>query len=191
MVGRAAVNKPSLAAGLLLVAVAAGAAFISHTQRQLEDRRAAGVAPAAKPQPPARLSFQPDCILEEVARKKGRTLDPKKPLPRIRLESETPLKDFQDAVEQQWGSRPDVFSNAYSLKTGEIFLIDEAAYYRRLKRFIDDSLAHEYAHYLQVVYDGSDLMNDPWGSYEAEAIDLQTWFRTEVFPVGPSLDCRP
>ena len=192
MSGRALRGRLTRAAlGLSLLAVAAGAAFLSHRRQQEADRALAGVSAARPGDRPARLRYKPECVLQAVAERKGRALDPAKPLPRIRFESQTPLKDFQDAVETQWGSRPEVFTNAYSLKTGEIFLIDEAAYYRRLKRHIDDSLAHEYAHYLQVVYDGADLMNDPWGSYEADAIDLQTWFRTDFYPVGPTPACRP
>lgn len=140
--------------------------------------------------PPARPRFKTSCVLALVAKRRARwALDPDKPAPSVLYESETDLPRFQDAVEKQWGGRPERFSNAYSFKTGEVFLIDEAGYYARLKRTPDDSLAHELAHHMQFAYDGADFAKDLTGSYEEEAIDIQTWFRDEVAPTGPSPDC--
>jgi hypothetical protein len=50
------------------------------------------------------------------------------------------------------------------------------AYDSQHHRFIDDSLAHELTHYVQVKYQGwvLDGMDD---SIELNAIEVQTWFR--------------
>ncbi|MEK7857709.1 MAG: hypothetical protein AAB320_01085 [Elusimicrobiota bacterium] len=139
---------------------------------------------------PARPRFKTSCVLAMVAKRRARWhLDASKPVPSVLFESETELSRFQDAVEKQWGGRPEMFSNAYSFKTGEVFLIDEAGYYARLKRSPDDSLAHELAHHMQAVYDRADFTQDLNGSYEEEAVDIQTWFRDEVVPAGPSSAC--
>ena len=91
-----------------------------------------------------------------------------------RSASATPLRRFQDAIAAQWGFRPRLFANAYAVASNEIYLIDEPSYYARLKRTPDDSLAHEFAHYLQVHYFNADLADL---SCELEAIAIQTWFR--------------
>ena len=118
-------------------------------------------APAAAAEPVAALKYEPRCVFEAVSRR-----------------MKAPVRPELTA--------PAVF---YASKTGEVFLIDEAGYYARLKRSPDDSLAHELAHHMQGVYDGVDFSKDLTGSYEEEAIDIQTWFRDEVAPAGPSSDC--
>lgn len=123
----------------------------------------------------AKLRFTPQKILEAVASHTHATLDPLLPLPVIHLESETNLADFQRAVLPQWGAAPEKFSNAYILDKADIYLIDDISYYRRLHRTMDDSLAHELAHYIQEKYLGYDLKND--FSAEEHAIGVQTWFR--------------
>jgi hypothetical protein len=134
-------------------------------------------AEAAKP--PIRrmpLRHDPACVLAAVAWAMNVPLDPAKPKPAIRLETQTPLKEFQDAVEPQWGSRPDVFTNAYSPTADKIFLIEDAGYYERMHRDIADSLAHEYVHYIQVKYRGIGT-GDFGDAEESEAVSWQTWFR--------------
>lgn len=133
-------------------------------------------AEAAKPIPRMPLRHDPDCVLAAVAWAMNVTLDPAKPKPEIRLETQTPLKEFADAVEPQWGSRPDVFTNAYSPTADTIFLIEDAGYYERMRRDIADSLAHEYVHYIQVKYKGVTI-GDFGDSEEFEAVSWQTWFR--------------
>lgn len=118
-----------------------------------------------------RPRHSPLCTLEVVAYKMQVTLRGDKPVPRIRYENETPLSEFQDAAEPQWGFRPPVLSNLYSVATNTIYLIDDSAYYLKLRRFIDDSLAHEYAHFIQVHYKGDPSMS------EEVAIDVQNWYR--------------
>ena len=131
---------------------------------------------AAPARATATLKFTPQLVLEKVLERKNRPFDAQKPMPEIRYESRVTLAEFQDALESQWGMRPSVFTNAYSVTQNVIYLIDDASYYERLGRFIDDSLAHELTHYVQVVYQGWQL--DPHDdSIEMDAIDVQTWFR--------------
>ena len=126
---------------------------------------------------PAKLQFTVDFILKNVIERKSQTFDAKLPVPKIFLESSTSLKQFQDAIEPQWGFRPDQFTNAYVVAKNEIYLMDEAGYYHETKRCMDDSLAHEFTHYIQAKYQKFDLNDE---SLEWDAIDVQTWFR-QVF----------
>ena len=105
----------------------------------------------------ARLCYAPGEILAAVAGEMGMTLRRDVKLPAILMSSETPLKRFQDAVERQWSIRPEQILNAYAVSTNEIYLLDEPGYYVRLRRSIDDSLAHEYVHFIQVRYKGNPL----------------------------------
>jgi hypothetical protein len=126
------------------------------------------------------LRYDPRFILAVVARRMNVTLRPEIPVPAIFLESATALRQFQDAIEAQWRFRPHVFANAYVAARNEIYLIDDAAYYARAGRTLDDSLAHEFAHYLQVRYLSSDLA-DP--SLESEAVAVQRGFQQDyVYP---------
>ena len=129
---------------------------------------------AGGPRPtPMALQYDPHYILERVADEMRVTLRPDIPVPQVHLESTTELRRFQDAIEAQWGFRPEAFSNAYVANRNEIYLLDDADYYARLKRTPDDSLAHELVHYIQVRYLGADL-EDP--SCETEAIAIQGRF---------------
>jgi hypothetical protein len=123
---------------------------------------------------PAKLHSEPRFILETVAQRLGVTLRPEIPVPAIFVASTTPLAQFQDAIEAQWRFRPDVVLNTYAIARNEIYLYDGAAYYAQHNRTLDDSLAHEFVHYLQAQYRNDDLSSE-WR--EAEAVDIQTWFR--------------
>jgi hypothetical protein len=123
---------------------------------------------------PAKLRFDPQFILAQVARRMNVALRPEVPVPAIYVESATPLRQFQDAIDPQWRFRPHVFANAYVAARNEIYLIDDAAYYNRFGRTIDDSLAHEFVHYIQVQYLRADLA-DPVS--ESDAIAIQHGFR--------------
>ncbi len=132
--------------------------------------------PAAAAQQSARLSFDPACVLSAVAFAMNVGVQPAVALPRIRTQTETPLAEFQDAIEPQWGFRPDVFTNAYVPAARTIFLLDEAEYYAKHGASIDDSLAHELIHYIQVRYKGLTMKEfTEWE--EAEARQFQIWFR--------------
>ena len=124
--------------------------------------------------PPAKLRYTKEFIFEKVLELKRQTLKPEIPLPEIFYESKTPLSQFQDAIEEQWGMRPDRITNAYALKKNEIYISDDADYYGRTNRCMDDSVAHEMVHYIQARYQGWDLNDD---SLEWDAIDMQTAFR--------------
>jgi hypothetical protein len=134
---------------------------------------AAGLAEGDTRQHPIRLEHDPRFILEAVAREMNVALRPDEPTPEILLESTTPLTRFQAAIAEQWGFRPQVFSNAYAARSNEIYLTDDPAYYGRLKRTLDESLAHELAHYIQVRYLNADLAEE---SLENDAVAIQGWF---------------
>jgi len=122
------------------------------------------------------LEHDPHYILEAVARKMNVTLDPNQALPRIYFESSTPLEQFRGAIAPQWGIRPPVFANAYVAARNEIYLSDDPGYYRRTRRTLDESLAHEYTHYLQVHYFAANLADE---GCETEAVAVQIAFREE------------
>jgi hypothetical protein len=122
-----------------------------------------------------RLQQDPREILEAVARQMNVTLRADEPLPRIHLESTAPLEQFQDAVESQWHFRPPRFSNVYVVARNEIYLTDDPGYYRRVRRTLDESLAHEFAHYLQVSYFAANLSDE---ACETEAVAVQIAFRS-------------
>jgi hypothetical protein len=124
---------------------------------------------------PVRLQFDPAFILQAVARRMNVTLRPEVPLPTILLQSRTPLARFQDAIAVQWRFRPPVYTNAYVIARNEIYLMDDPAYYVRINRTLDESLAHEFAHYIQVHYLNANL-EDP--SCESDAIAAQALFAT-------------
>ncbi|MCO5113281.1 MAG: hypothetical protein M9899_03805 [Bdellovibrionaceae bacterium] len=115
-------------------------------------------------------------VLEVVLDKMGKQFDPQKPLPDVFFESQIPLRQFQDAVEPQWGMRPDFVLNAYIVTLNEIYLLDDPTYYKKTNRYIEDSLVHELVHYVQVMYSNASLADG--GDYlELQAVEIQTWFR--------------
>ncbi len=131
---------------------------------------------AKKPTKVAVLKYSPDYIFQKILEYKNKEINSSIPMPQIFMESKTPLEQFQDAIEAQWGQRPKIFTNAYSVKNNEIYLLDDAEYYHRTKRCMDDSLAHEFVHYVQSKYQKYDLNDD---FLEMEAIEHQTKFREE------------
>ncbi|BAU49090.1 hypothetical protein SVA_2542 [Sulfurifustis variabilis] len=132
----------------------------------------------------ARLRYDPRFILERVAAHLHVTLRPDAPLPAILFESATPLGLFQDAMEKQWRFRPRVFVNAYTIAGNLIFLVDDAAHYGRHGRTLDDALAHELVHYLQVVYFKVDLGSRLIAEVcESEAVAVQEWFRARYVQI--------
>ena len=125
---------------------------------------------------PAELKYPVEFLFQKVLEKKRQVKNDNIPFPKIFYASKTPLKQFQDAIESQWGFRPDVFTNAYSVVNNEVYILDEAAYYAKHGRCMDDSLVHELVHYVQVVYLKWDLNDE---SLEWDAIEIQTEFRNE------------
>lgn len=125
---------------------------------------------------PAKLKYSEDFIFAKVLEKKH--LDKREDIasPKFYYQSKTPLKQFQDALEKQWGFRPEKFTNAFAVDRNEVYIMDEADYYRKQGRCMDDSVAHELTHYLQVKYQNWDLSDE---SLEWEAVEVQTAFREE------------
>lgn len=60
------------------------------------------------------LRYSEGCILKAMAGYMGIQLRPEEPLPPIRYASSTPLSEFQDAIESQWGERPKQIQNAFA-----------------------------------------------------------------------------
>jgi hypothetical protein len=135
------------------------------------------------PLEPVKLRFDTQSVLELVAERMQIKLRPDVPLPAVFVESTVPLRQYQDAMEVQWHFRPPLVSNAYAIARNEIYLSDDASFYQRLKRTIDDSLAHELVHYIQAKYFNEDLSTD---GCEVQAVEVQRWFREEY--AQPKLD---
>ena len=131
---------------------------------------------AATPTPPAQLKYPVGFLFEKVLEKKRQVKNDNITFPKIYYASTTPLKKFQDSIEKQWGFRPDVFTNAFAVDNNEVFILDDADYYIKHGRCMDDSLVHELVHYIQVKYQGWDLADE---SLEWDAVSIQTEFREE------------
>lgn len=129
-------------------------------------------------QTPATLKNKIEDIFLKVLEKKHLEYKSEIHFPKIYFSSKTPLKQFQDAIEKQWGQRPTEITNAFAIDNNEIYLLDDSSYYKRLKRCMDDSLAHELVHYVQTKYLGWDISQDE--SLEWEAIEIQTALREEL-----------
>jgi hypothetical protein len=125
---------------------------------------------------PAKLKYPIDFLVSKVLEKKHQTKNDKIPMPKFYYASSTPLKQFQDAIEKQWGMRPDMLTNAFAVENNEIYILDDADYYESHQRCMDDSVVHELVHYVQVKYLNWDLNDE---SLEWDAIDIQTEFRLE------------
>ncbi|OFZ01263.1 MAG: hypothetical protein A2Z97_02065 [Bdellovibrionales bacterium GWB1_52_6] len=127
------------------------------------------------------LRFSERCTLEAVAKKMGVLLQKSISPPAIYLESQITLEKFQNSIEPQWAFRPSAVLNAYVAARNEIFLTDQAWLYLPRGRTLDDSLAHELVHFIQVKYQNVDPEDDVGN--ETEAVDIQTWFR-ETYSSG-------
>jgi len=156
---------------------------------------------------PARLRYEPRCILEAVAREINRDIGRHRgpavsaallgasgaaSVPPVRVESRTPLIEFLTAVRPQVPS-VDRFSNFYSVSANVVFLIDDASYYERSgrtsRRSMEDSLAHEFVHYLQVKYLGYSAADLGTDDAEGMAINYQTSFRERYVLGGEDPPC--
>ena len=166
-----------------LAEAARGAAAITRRAEGL--RRQPPAAPKERPPGPrARLCYSPEDILRAVAGYMGISLCPESPLPALRYESDITLAEFQGLMAKQWGMRPPVITNAFAEDANVIVLMDDPGYYSRLGRWVDDSLAHEYVHYLQSRYRGQRMTAED-DSLEPEAVYAQSWFR-DAYLRGPS-----
>jgi hypothetical protein len=125
---------------------------------------------------PAKLQNSIEFIFEKVLLFKKLTHREDIPLPKIFFESTTSLKEYQDAVELTLGMRPDFFLNVFVLVKNEIYIRDDARYYKKYNRCIDDSIAHELAHYVQAKYQGWSAQDE---NTEVDAVEIQTAFREQ------------
>lgn len=124
----------------------------------------------------AELTYSVEFVLDYVLAKKKLVRDPDILPPELFLQSTTTLDFFQESIKDQWGFVPDVYTNAYDVSTNRIFLSDDKSYYDKMGRCLDDSLAHEVTHYVQVKYQNWSLDDE---SLEWDAIDIQTQFRED------------
>lgn len=155
---------------------------------------AASAGPASGPHRDggrALLRQAPSCVLhavagrmaEQIGRHRGpaaaqalRESAQQPGLPVVRLESETPFAEFARDIAPQHPD-PQAFSNFFAAAANKIFLIDDAGYYRSMDRVIEDSLAHEWTHYLQVRYLGYTVAELASDDAEMMAVEYQSWYR--------------
>ena len=121
------------------------------------------------------LRHEAACILHRVANHMGILLRRDVPTPVVRYSSTTPLSEFQSSVEAVSPMRPRAVCNSYFAGRNLIMLTDDATYYQE-GRTLDDSLAHEYTHFIQDRYGGGAGREDD-DSKEREATQVQFWFR--------------
>ncbi|MCK6598037.1 MAG: hypothetical protein L6Q37_06700 [Bdellovibrionaceae bacterium] len=126
--------------------------------------------------PRVSLQYKADFILQQVAQMMRVSLKDIYPLPEVILQKNADLALYSSELTEQWGFDPKVLTNVYVVKKNKIYLIDEKAYYEKAGRCIDDSLAHELVHYIQVKYQKIDV-SDFDDSMEMTAIEIQTQFR--------------
>lgn len=94
--------------------------------------------------------------------------------PQLKVESETPLSEFQDSVEKSWSWRPENFLNVFVAKDNTIFLMSKRSSYKAPRTAVD-SLVHELVHFVQHAdFDGATGDED---YMEQQAVNVQTWFR--------------
>lgn len=112
-----------------------------------------------------------NCLLQITRKQMGST---QTSIPKLKVESETPLTEFQDAMEKWWNFRPDVFLNVYDANTNTIYLMNKKTSYKHPRTAVD-SLVHELTHFVQ--YQDQGGASGDQDILEGEAIRVQTWFR--------------
>lgn len=133
---------------------------------------------------PVALKIDATCAFQAVAGRMKITIAKDIELPKVYLASDIALSFFQDVIEAEWLFRPDVVTNVFAPKANAIFLTNEGEVYKAHGRFLEDSLAHELAHFIQVRYFGATPGNDD--AFEDEAVRVQTWFREVYMKTGKS-----
>lgn len=113
-----------------------------------------------------------NCLLKVTRKKMGSASV--SAAPQLKVESETPLSEFQDAMEKFWRFRPDFFLNVYDVNTNTIYLMNKKNSYKAPRTPVD-SLVHELAHFVQVKDRGHGM--EDGDALESEAVQVQTWFR--------------
>lgn len=132
------------------------------------------------------------CIFTTVARHMKVSVRSSETLPAVYYASQIELFEFQNALKAEYGTASgyDVVTNVFLPKQNAIYLTDFSRFYQK-GRTLDDSLAHEFAHYFQFYHLGA--KDDPAPDYdrlESEAIAVQEWFRAAYAPAGTS-PCAP
>ena len=97
------------------------------------------------------------------------------PAPALKLESSTPLADFQASMETWWEFKPDFFVNVYNADENTVYLTNQRARYKSPRTPVD-SLVHELTHFVQSKDKGAHK-GDNEEYYEEQAVRVQTWFR--------------
>lgn len=128
------------------------------------------------------------CILAVVATHMKVTLSDAVARPTVRYGSKTDLRQYHADIENEYGpgsSAPyNVVTNMFLPKRNVIYMSDKAENYRT-GRYIDDSVAHEFAHYLQFFYLGEkDNPSPDYDQLETGAIRVQEWFRETYMAAG-------
>ncbi|KHD89112.1 MAG: hypothetical protein OM95_04590 [Bdellovibrio sp. ArHS] len=118
-----------------------------------------------------KLQENKECLLK-VVRKHMRSQGTSSP--GLKIESQTDLIVFQDAMEKWWGLRPDFFLNVFDGNTNTIYLMNKRTSYKHPRTPVD-SLVHELVHYIQVVEQDGALGDGD--ILEGDAVRIQTWFR--------------
>lgn len=118
------------------------------------------------------LRANSSCLLSIVRSKMNSTKT--SALPELKFSSSTSLEEFQAAIEQWWGFRPEKFVNVYDANTNTLYLNNNKASYKNSRTPVD-SLVHELVHFVQSK-DFNASHED--GEYlEDQAVQVQTWFR--------------
>ncbi len=134
------------------------------------------LVPSAYAAEPMRSRYSAECILKAIAAYMRSEV--KVAIPKIIYQSETTVEEFQKLGRANFmgGSPPDTVLTMYAYEPNIIFLRDGPENYRDGK-YIEDSLAHELAHFIQVRIRGESADNDPMDLLEGEAVGVQFWFR--------------
>lgn len=142
------------------------------------------VVPSAYAAEPMRSRYSAECILKAVApfiRAKITV-----PIPRVIYESEISVNEFRELSKANFmGYIPDSVMTLYAYEPNIIFLRDGTNNYQG-DRNIEDSLAHELVHFIQVKIRGETSENDSSDSLESEAVAVQFWFRENFMKTAKS-----
>lgn len=158
----------------LIISIACLSFYPAHSVKALSPLGAMTVPPSKT----VNLKYSKEQIFDFILQYKNKQPIPSIALPSLHLKSKTPLKQFQDDIEKQWGLRPKEITNAYVIHLNKIYLMDDADYYQKTGRCLDDSLAHELTHFYQSQYQGYTIDgNDDF--FEMDAIEVQTAFREQ------------
>ena len=113
---------------------------------------------------PYNKAIQIDTLLKVLVLM-GQKYDPRTPWPEIRNANNVSQEEYNRAIGFDTQGR---FCPLYDYINNVIYLLEDSQVH---------TLAHEYAHYVQVRYEEADLEIGPLDTYEIEAITIQNYFR--------------